>query len=63
MAGSWIITNLKNGAVWESFSAVNVERARKHPDVFKVEPVLEYLARVNAEIKRQDLAENHLYVE
>lgn len=47
---SWTITCIATGEVFEVFSAKDAEEARQSPFV-KVETAMEYLGRVNREIR------------
>jgi len=49
-SNSWVIT-LPDGRVIEVFNKDNADKARKHG--WKVETAMDYLGRVNEEIKRR----------
>ena len=47
---TWMITCIATGEVFEVFSAKDAEKAKQSPFV-KVETAIEYLGRLNREIK------------
>lgn len=51
-AGSWIITCLTSGTVWETFDKADADKAHESNAVL-VETALEYLGRINKEIKNE----------
>lgn len=48
--GSWIVTCLSTGTVWEIFEQKDYDDAVKCSSVM-IEPIGEYLGRINQEIK------------
>lgn len=49
---SWVITDIETGDVFETFSENSKDKALTSSR-FKVEPILEYLQRINREAKRE----------
>ena len=54
---SWVVTCLVTGTVIEIFDLANYDRAIKLNSV-KVEPIANYLGRINKEIKDSDSKEH-----
>lgn len=52
-AGSWVCTCIITGRVWEVFSYSHAVEADK-TNVILVETAMEYLGRINEEIKGKD---------
>lgn len=47
---SWVVTCLVTGRVWEMFDRRDADKARQIKSA-KVEPIGEYLARINQEVR------------
>lgn len=48
--GSWVVTKLSTGDVFETFERIVAMRAHNHPD-YTVVTIGNHLARINAEIR------------
>lgn len=54
---SWVITCLTTGRRWEVFDKADADKARESSAVL-VEPILEYLGRINEEVASDSIPQS-----